>query len=191
MSRARQRVRLERGLKLDLNWMIRKRLARPGKRCSCTIDWHGVAGHLTTDLTGERRGYIRLQIGDLDQSIGLEAAPRHFGGYQWYFVCPATRRRASVLWLPPGARHFASRQAWGRQVAYASQFQPAYIRVEAQFDKLVCRLGGSDFRSKDGSLPRKPKGMHWRKYEAELDRCEALRNKENFHWASVITKAFR
>lgn len=29
------------------------------------------------------------------------------------------------------------------------------------------------FRSEDGSIPPKLKGMHWRTYEAELDRCKA------------------
>jgi hypothetical protein len=38
------------------------------------------------------------------------------------FVCPITGRLASVLWRPPGAKRFCSRQVWGRQVAYASQF---------------------------------------------------------------------
>jgi hypothetical protein len=37
----------------------------------------------------------------------------HFGGRQWYFVCPYTKRRVSVLWMPPGARYFACRQRWG------------------------------------------------------------------------------
>ena len=64
-----------------------------------------------------------IQIDDDDsQLIALEACERHFGGWQWYFVCPRTGLKASVLWMPPGARSFASRKRWGRQVAYHSQF---------------------------------------------------------------------
>jgi hypothetical protein len=188
MSRFRQRVRLEDGLKLDLNWLIRERLARPGVKCNCAIGWRGETGRLTVDLTGVQQGWLRLELGTLDQWIDLDPAPRHSGGRQWYFVCPVTQRRASVLWKPPGASRFVSRQAWGRQVAYGSQFQPAYMRADARFQKLVCRLGGSDFRTEDGSIPPKPKGMHWRTYEAALDRCQAYEQQCELYLAGFITR---
>jgi hypothetical protein len=191
MSRLRQRVRLEDGLKLDLNWLIRHGFARRRRKHYVTIMWKGEAGRLTVDLTGVEQGWLRLELGTLDQWIDLEPVPRHFGGRQWYFVCPTTGRRASVLWKPPGASRFGSRQAWGRQVAYSSQFQPAYVRPEARFQELVRRLGGSEFRSADGPIPPKPKGMHWRTYEADLDRCEAYRNKSNFFLAGFIAKLGR
>src|SRR5258707_1250982 len=35
---------------------------------------------------------------------------------------PTKDRPASVLWKPPGATRFCSRQTWGRQVAYQTQF---------------------------------------------------------------------
>ena len=65
--------------------------------------------------------WLRLE-GDFNERFTLVARPRHFGGRQWYFMCPAMNRPVSVLWRPPGARRFRSRQAWGRQVAYPSQF---------------------------------------------------------------------
>ncbi len=198
MSRGRQRVRLEDGLKLDLNLLIQWGVARPGAKCNSTIRWsyrrtdHEIAaGRLTADLTGVQQGWLRLELGALDQWIDLEPAARHFGGRQWYFICPVTGRRASVLWKPPGAPRFASRQAWGRQVAYGSQFQPAYVRADSRFQEILHRLGGSQFRSVDGSIPPKPKGMHWRTYEAELDRCEAYRMKSNLCWAGFIMKLER
>src|SRR5262249_29311982 len=33
---------------------------------------------------------------------------------QWFFQCPATYRLATVLWKPPGAGRFCSRQTWDR-----------------------------------------------------------------------------
>jgi hypothetical protein len=63
-----------------------------------------------------------------------------------------------------------SRQTWGRQVAYGSQFKPAYDRANARAQKIYNRLGGS---SLDAAIPDKPKGMHWRTYESKLDRAEA------------------
>ena len=34
-------------------------------------------------------GSLRIQIGELDQTIILIALPRHYGGRQWYFMCPS------------------------------------------------------------------------------------------------------
>jgi len=45
------------------------------------------------------------------------------GSLRPYCICPRTARRISALWKPPGSRSFAGRQAWGRQVAYGSQFE--------------------------------------------------------------------
>jgi hypothetical protein len=129
MPKPRQRVCLESGLKLDLNKLRRQGLVRPGTKCGGVIRWtntytgeeiaHGV---ITSNMEGKYEGWLRLQLVNLDQTITLVPKPRHFGGYQWYFVCPAMNRYASVLWMPPGANRFCSRQAWGRRVAYASQF---------------------------------------------------------------------
>ena len=114
MPRPRHRVRLEGGLKLDLNRLIRQNLVRPGAAWGSTIHWSErisgrevAAGRVSADMTDDRRGWFRLQLGDLDQRIDLVAAPRHFGGRQWYFVCPRTAQRVSVLWKPPGAQSFA------------------------------------------------------------------------------------
>ena len=41
-----------------------------------------------TATTDGRRGWICLELGDLDQWIELIALPRHYGGRQWYFLCP-------------------------------------------------------------------------------------------------------
>jgi hypothetical protein len=42
----------------------------------------------------------------IDQTICLVGCPRHFGGLQWYLVCPAQNRCVSVLWSLPGRRFF-------------------------------------------------------------------------------------
>jgi len=165
MARWRQRVRLEDGLKLDLNRLVQQGFASPGKMRSSTIRWsyrytdeEVASGRLLADLTGERRGWLRLELGALDQWIDLEGARRHFGGCQWYFLCPTTGRRASVLWKPPGATRFASRQAWPRQVAYGSQFQTPHDRALSGVQNVLDRLGGKDFLSVDDGVPPKPKG---------------------------------
>jgi hypothetical protein len=137
MPRARQRVCLEAGLKLDINRLIRKGVMRPGVRSgpfqiSWTNNYTGeiiASGLITANMEGLYQGWFRFQLGSLDQWIDLIPQPRHFGGRQWYFECPETHRRCSVLWMPPGATRFCSRQAWKRQVAYASQFLDADNRA--------------------------------------------------------------
>jgi hypothetical protein len=104
----------------------------------------------------------------------MEAFPRFYGGRQWYFLCPVTNRRASVLWKPPGATAFASRQRWGRQVAYASQFSDRTDRAhrgKARINSRLCAVGGLDPNEWD--FPPKPKGMRWRTYQRFEERFDA------------------
>jgi hypothetical protein len=122
MPRPRQRVCLQDGLKLDLNRLIRLGSVRPGARSGpylirWTNNYTGEvvgSGEITSGLCGREEGWFRFEADGLDQRIILVARPRHFGGAQWYFMCPVMNRRASVLWMPPGADRFCSRQTWGR-----------------------------------------------------------------------------
>ena len=175
MARWRQRIRLQDGLKLDLNSLVREKAVRPGAKQCATIRWayrqtdkEIASGRITAEMTHELRGRLRIELGDLDQWIELVALARHYGGRQWYFLCPRTERRASVLWKPPGAQSFACRQAWGRQVAYGSQFQSPYQRASSAAQDIRYRLG-----EKEDVPPPRPKGMHHRTYEKIMRRYEA------------------
>lgn len=117
-------------------------------------------------------GSLRIQVGSLDQTIWLSAERRRFDGWQWYFVCPSTGRRASVVWKPPGASRFASRQTWRRQVAYASQFETPHGRALTMAQRLRCKLAGPEWAGLDGTDPPKPKWMRWRTYNRIMDRCD-------------------
>jgi hypothetical protein len=172
MPREKQRVRLEDGLKLDLNRLIRQGFGRPGTnprtdgiRWTCVNTGKEVACgaiHITKD--GEDRGCLRIVMAKLDQRIELVAQPRHFGGQHWYFKCPVTHRNCSVLWLPPGATRFCSRQAWGQQVAYGSQFESPWDRAISGREKVMSRLIGN-LDPRIYYLPPKPKWMRWNTYD--------------------------
>jgi hypothetical protein len=136
MPRQRDRVCLQDGLKLDLNRLVRNGFVRGGANIGLRgIKWtHSywgdiASGLISADMTGQDEGWFRIHVGSLDQWIILVPRPRHFGGRQWYFMCPVRNRPASVLWKPPGATRFCSRQTWGRQVAYGSQFIGATDRA--------------------------------------------------------------
>ena len=185
MPKPLQRVRLESGLKLDLNRLIRRGFIRPGVITGAVgIAWADkytgdeiASGLITADMSG-LEGWFRIQLGHLDQRILLITKRRHFGGRQWYFVCPYTNRPASVLWKPPGAQSFASRQKWQRQVAYASQFMDRDARAhqgKAKISSRLCSIGGFDPDQWD--LPPKPKWMRWKTYNRmveKFDRYESM-----------------
>lgn len=183
MSRQRERVCLQDGLKLDLNRLAGKNFVKFGGNIGVRgIAWRHwywdeiASGLISADMTGAREGWLRVQVGSLDQRINLTACPRHFGGRQWYFVCPATNQLASVLWKPNGATRFCSRQTWGRQVAYQSQFHDATNRAHAGKARIKAWLiAGLD--PEEWDLPPKPKWMRWatyNRYEARFDHYEAL-----------------
>ena len=186
MPRSLQRVRLESGLKLDLNRLVRRGFIQPGASTTpIGIGWTNsysgeqiASGFITADMSGLVQGWFRIQLGNVDQRVILISRPRYFGGRQWYFICPYMNRRVSVLWMPPGARDFACRQRWGRQVAYASQFSDRINRAhqgKAKINSRLCSIGGFD--PDDWDFPPKPKWMRWRTYnraEGKFDRYESI-----------------
>src|SRR4051812_29176474 len=89
--------------------------------------------------------WIRMRCPGFDQTIGLTTAPRHFGGWQWYFLCPMTGDRALVLWMPVGQEIFASQKYWtGRGMAYRSQFLSPSDRAEQGIERIEQRLVAAD-----------------------------------------------
>jgi hypothetical protein len=186
MSRSCQRVRLESGLRLDINRLARRGFIEVGavtgpvgiRWTNTYYDEEIANGVITADMSGTNNGWLRIQIGSTDQWIDLIARPRHFGGRQWFFLCPYLYRRAMVLWMPPGARTFACRQKWGRQVAYLSQFLDRDNRAhrgQAKIRSRLCSIGGLD--PEEWDFPPKPKWMRWKTYnraEEKFDRYEAI-----------------
>jgi hypothetical protein len=160
MPKSRQRVCLEDGLKLDLNKLRRQGLVSPSSKREAAIRWaytytdeEIAKGVLASNMEGKYEGWLRIQLGSLDQTIILVPKPRHFGGHQWYFVCSVMNRYASVLWLPPGAERFCSRGAWGKQVAYASQFADPDNRAHRGQAKIKSRLIAVSIRTNGSCHP--------------------------------------
>ena len=180
MPRPLQRVRLESGLKLDLHTLARQGVIKPGAITGPVgIAWTDdtgqeiASGYITADLSDEHGGWLRIRLGQLDQCIYLVARPRHFGGRQWFFMCPHLHSRATVLWMPPGAHSFACRERWGRQVAYASQFKDRIARGHqgaAKVKARLCSIGG--FNPDEWELPPKPKWMRWKTYNRMVERFD-------------------
>jgi hypothetical protein len=176
MSRPRYRACLQDGLKLDLNSLAREGFIKFGANIGARgIVWNSsywgeiAKGQITADMSNPNHAWFEISIGGFRQRITLSSRLRHFGGRQWFFVCPATGRLATVLWKPPGATKFCSRQTWGRQVAYRSQFQDAATRAQLGKERTKARLIGN-LDPDDWELPPKPKWMRWRTYNHYVER---------------------
>jgi hypothetical protein len=182
MPRSRYRACLQEGLKLDLNRLARKGFIKFGSNIGIrgirwsSSYWEEIAsGLIAADMTNPE-AWFEIASGGLRQRITLVSRPRHFGGRQWFFQCPATRRLATVLWKPPGADRFCCRQAWGRRVAYQSQFSDRDSRAHSGQAKIKARLIG-DLDPDEWDLPPKPKWMRWKtynKYQEKFDHYEEI-----------------
>lgn len=143
---------------------------------SSYFDEESASAYFTAHIS-QHEGLLRIHMNESEQTIFLTPRPRRFGGHQWYFVCPVMNRRCSVLWRPPGANRFCSRQAWGnRRVAYASQFLDPDNRAHRGRAKIKAKLI-ADLDPDEWELPPKPKWMRWTTYNRlieRFDRYEAI-----------------
>jgi hypothetical protein len=178
-------------LKLDINVLARRGFIAPGSATGPhAIRWVNsdgeviASGWINADMEGDAEGLFYIRIDDFEQRIALVTLPRHLGGRQWFFVCPVTDCRASILWLPRGAQQFASRHAWPGRVAYSSQFMTPMDRAQLGKERIKrCLIGTLD--PEEWDLPPKPKWMRWKtyhryverfdRYEAALDRAALSR----------------
>lgn len=197
MARSISKVRLENGLKLDLNNLARRGFVRPGAVTGpvgivwTNSYWGEIAdGKIWAVMTDLWRGRFEISIGGVSQIISLSAQPRRFGGRQWYFVCPAKGRLASVLWRPPGSTGFYSRQSYGRQVAYVSQCLGPVDRAWRGKSKIKNRLIG-ELDSDEWELPPKPKGMRWHTYQRYVDRFDRYEDVLDHECCLAATRLMR
>ena len=180
MPRPRQRVCLESGFKLDLNILMRQGAVVPGACSAFHMCWtNSYTGEetaravITANMMSKHEGRLRIQMGDMEQTIFLVPRSRRLGGHQWYFICPVMNRCVSVLWKPPGATRFCSRQSWGsRRVAYSSQFLDPDNRAHRGKAKIKQRLIG-DCDPDEWELPPKPKWMRWTTYNRIVERFDS------------------
>ena len=119
------------------------------------------------------QGYARLQhpsrasghAGHMDYTFGLTWTVPRYGGRRWWFCCPISGRRCSVLYLPRGAHRFGSAKAYG--LAYDVTRMEEHDRLWHRMAKIARRLGDDD---PDPQLPpRKPKRMWAATYNRLLD----------------------
>jgi hypothetical protein len=66
------------------------------------------------DIRNHERASLRLQYEvdsvEIDYRVSLASEEQGLLGRRWWFRCPVNDARVTKLYLPPGARRFASRQ---------------------------------------------------------------------------------
>ncbi|MBM1171226.1 hypothetical protein [Microvirga arabica] len=98
MPRDRQRFTLESGPKLDLARLIPSGAGKPGSHIQCVLTY-GSGETITAILKlSYYGGLLGLSFQGQQQAFSLVSEPRHFGGWQWYAICPRTGRRVQVLY---------------------------------------------------------------------------------------------
>jgi hypothetical protein len=118
-----ERRSVDHGLELSIKELFDRKLIEQDAFRSGTLSWdsttfqfHGTV-RFEADFRNLETASIRLQYEidgiEVDYSISLVSIRPPFGGRRWYFACPVEHIRVTKLFLPPGARRFASRQAHG------------------------------------------------------------------------------
>ena len=118
-------------------------------------------------------GHLRLQHASraydhghgVDYTIGLTWTKVGFGGRRWWFLCPISGRRCSVLYLPRGASRFGS--AKGHRLVHGVTRLAEPDRLWHRMRKIAHRLGDDD---PDQDIPPdRPKWMRIATYDRLID----------------------
>jgi hypothetical protein len=116
-------------------------------------------------------------------TIALAASKTRFGGGRLWMRCPDCGARRRVLYAPLYApRRVACRLCL--RLRYSSQSETWRSRTLRAMHKIERRLAGEIC---GGSMPPKPRGMHWRTYDRIAERHEAYSKL----CAAIIVRKFR
>lgn len=121
------------------------------------------------DFRSPEKPFLRLKYRftdtneSIDYKIWFSASVPHYGGKRYWFICPYTKKRVNKLYLPFGAKYFASRHAY--DLSYESQSEDYKFRAIRKKWKIWDKLGGDDV------CPIKPKGMHEKTFQKLLNKA--------------------
>ncbi len=168
-------TKLNDGLRLDINKLVRDKLIAADRWNHGTLKW-------TSTRTGEDRGNIGYEINTrtpsdmwlrvyytstirgekhkMDYKIRLTTTQPHYGGRRFWFICSLMGKKTSVLYSPPGSKWFASRYAY--RLKYQSQSEGPFDRAVSRKFRLQDKIGGENHY-------RRPKGMHEKTYQRLLN----------------------
>lgn len=191
MSRSGWRPHIEGLRRLSLSQMMKSGAIKPDCRSSGTWVWsNSETGEkvasigYTADLESES-GELRLNYSvhstnhnaskAMTYAVRLCSMPLHYGGRRWYFLCPASGKRATMLYLVQGI--FAARRAIRPQPTYESQRLSGIDWLMAKRWAIRRKLG--DPGCLLDPLLVKPKGMRWKTWARHCQLDTLLSEAEN------------
>ena len=123
-------------------WHLPGRADRPSMRI--TRDHNGLHFRYVADAADGSAKRISLPVGLMPHTL-------HHGGTRWFWMCPACRRQAASLYLPPGQQVFACRRCHGLSYScrQASRWLPR--QIQRRMDR-VRRLRGHGLVRARGGL---------------------------------------
>jgi hypothetical protein len=181
--------------RLDIETIVRSADGR--SRGTARVVWQdGFAVGLEWSLDDPLYAWVQLRFSaktypngrqhDVEQLVYLCRSQPHLGGDRWWFVCPRENWRVRMLYLPRGARQFASRRAY--RLGYASQRETATQRAMRRARKINARLGGANTSPFPWQLPDKPKRMHWSTYRKLMQKIAAAELMVNERLGRMIAR---
>jgi hypothetical protein len=174
MPRPLKRASFDDGIRLDINEMLRAGV-KSGRQYNLRLT-DGQEARVELDMGPGSTGCFRFQGAGIDQTIALTAVRRHFGGRQWYWVCPRTNVRASVLWLPRWGRSFGSPKHWKASGAvYLVKRLSPVQRAHRGISRIENRLVSSE----DGTMLHPLKWMRRRTFDRLCGRLDRYENTLN------------
>ena len=96
--------------------------------------------------------------GEYESPLGFQwsAHKRHFGGHQYYLVCPLCSKLRTAVYY--SCQTFTCRRC--QRLPYSSQRMSEIWRIRSRLERLCTRLRAREHND----IPQRPKGMHWLTY---------------------------
>jgi len=174
---------------IDIRRWQREGLLKPGNGFDTTWSRNGekIAAISVKVETGRLRLIYNFRKSDadewesLDYPVKLQTTPCHYGGFRYWFTCPANGCGRRVALLYSAGKYFACRHCY--QLAYQSQRENKGDRGHRGANKIRARLGWElGIGNPQGW---KPKGMHWKTYNRLM--LKQLRYANDVHRGMIAT----
>jgi len=110
---------------------------------------------------------------DLEYEVQIVKQPWQFQGERWWLMCPSCDRKSSALYI---TREGPALLCWKcqklRYLSPVNNHDP-YWKIDRRMRQIFLELGTEEWTPQN-SIPRRPKGMHQKRYEALCDEYNEL-----------------
>ena len=157
--------------RLDVLWMKREGLLRPGSQGSLSWSQNGGSigwiqyvceAHALGLIYKVRNNGYDEDWQSIDMTVPLAFTPCRYGGTRPYFICPNQKCTRRVQHLYARNPYFLCRHCL--DLAYPVQREKDYDRAARRAEKIRERLG-DEFGILDGPVLFKPKGIHQKTFD--------------------------